>query len=248
MEALIFGSIDSVCDTSELQLEAFNQAFDETGLDWFWSRQTFARLQRIFGTQRRLCWYAENVMRYTLDWDVADRIRWQQNRILESLVQDGFSKVRPGVLRLMDEADSAGVKLGLVCVSGQCDLQGVEAAVGSPFALQRFDVVVNRTGLFGRTPGSRVYEAALRSMACEPAATVAIEDTETCMRAADDAGVACVGTPNEFSVDQDFSRALACVSHLGDPGKSARQFSGTLILDHGMVTLERLASCVSECA
>ena len=38
MPAILFGSISTVADTSELQREAFNQAFAEHGLDWRWDR------------------------------------------------------------------------------------------------------------------------------------------------------------------------------------------------------------------
>jgi hypothetical protein len=35
-QTILFGSISTVADTSELQREAFNAAFAEHGLDWRW--------------------------------------------------------------------------------------------------------------------------------------------------------------------------------------------------------------------
>ena len=38
MSAILFGSISTLADTSELQRRAFNEAFEAHGLDWNWSR------------------------------------------------------------------------------------------------------------------------------------------------------------------------------------------------------------------
>ena len=36
MKALLFGSIGTLIETSNIQRESFNQAFKEIGLDWHW--------------------------------------------------------------------------------------------------------------------------------------------------------------------------------------------------------------------
>ena len=36
-KAILFGSIGTLVETSELQRTAFNQAFSEAGLDWTWN-------------------------------------------------------------------------------------------------------------------------------------------------------------------------------------------------------------------
>ena len=36
-KAILFGSIGTLIETSELQRNAFNQAFSENGLDWDWN-------------------------------------------------------------------------------------------------------------------------------------------------------------------------------------------------------------------
>lgn len=41
MSAVLFGSISTIADTSELQRQAFNQAFRIHGLDWDWNREDY---------------------------------------------------------------------------------------------------------------------------------------------------------------------------------------------------------------
>ncbi len=44
MPAVLFGSISTLADTSELQRAAFNDAFAEHGLDWSWSREDYVAM------------------------------------------------------------------------------------------------------------------------------------------------------------------------------------------------------------
>ena len=44
MTSVLFGSISTVADTSELQRQAFNDAFAEHGLGWTWERAEYRRM------------------------------------------------------------------------------------------------------------------------------------------------------------------------------------------------------------
>src|SRR5579875_2388832 len=59
MTAVLFGSIGTLADTSELQREAFNEAFREHGLDWNWSRDEYRELLRDSGGAKRIAAYAQ---------------------------------------------------------------------------------------------------------------------------------------------------------------------------------------------
>ena len=37
MRAIFFGSIGTMAETSEIQRKAFNKAFKEFGLNWYWN-------------------------------------------------------------------------------------------------------------------------------------------------------------------------------------------------------------------
>ena len=37
MKSILFGSIGSVVESSEIQRKAFNAAFKEFGLEWYWN-------------------------------------------------------------------------------------------------------------------------------------------------------------------------------------------------------------------
>ena len=58
MSAILFGSISTVADTSELQRAAFNQAFAEHGLDWTWDRDDYRAMLATSGGRSRVAEYA----------------------------------------------------------------------------------------------------------------------------------------------------------------------------------------------
>jgi hypothetical protein len=54
VSALLFGSISTVADTSELQRAAFNRAFAEHGLDWTWDRDDYRAMLATSGGRSRI--------------------------------------------------------------------------------------------------------------------------------------------------------------------------------------------------
>ena len=41
MKAIIFGSIGTLVETSDIQRQSFNHAFMEIGLDWYWDKNNY---------------------------------------------------------------------------------------------------------------------------------------------------------------------------------------------------------------
>ena len=58
MTAVLFGSISTLADTSEVQRTAFNEAFAEHGVDWHWDREECAALLETAGGRNRVAGYA----------------------------------------------------------------------------------------------------------------------------------------------------------------------------------------------
>jgi len=53
-KAILFGSIGTIVETSELQLRSFNQAFSEAGLDWNWSIEEYQTMLKKSGGRNRI--------------------------------------------------------------------------------------------------------------------------------------------------------------------------------------------------
>ena len=49
MKAVLFGSIGTLIETSDIQRKSFNLAFKKAGLDWYWGRETYCILLKKSG-------------------------------------------------------------------------------------------------------------------------------------------------------------------------------------------------------
>lgn len=241
-ESTFFGSIGTICDTSDIQRLSYNEAFKDAGLDWNWDNALYRELLTITGGKNRLQHYADRKDGQDLDSSVLQQVHIAKTTHFNQRLLSGEAKLRPGVARLIDDAKHAGIKLGFVTSTERSNVDSIDNALGSAFTLKDFDIVTTRTMVEREKPASDVYHVALKSVQCLPEFVVAVEDTQSCINAVINADIACVATPNSFSTEQDFSLANALVSHLGDADKPSVQLSGYEIIKHGLVTISALTA------
>ena len=247
MKALLFGSIGVLVDSSHLQLEAYNAAFDDEGLDWHWSPEEYRRLlSEVVGGRARLAHHAASRGGRPPDDAALDRVHATKTRLFDEWLFEGRAEARPGVRRLLDEATAAGVRTGFVTSTELGNVRATIEAAGDGIRLERFDVCTHRGNVDAPKPDPAPWLKALAELGLEPGDAVAIEDTPECAGSAADAGIACVATPNAFGAGRDFPRALATVDRLGERDARATMIAGVDVVEDGLVTLERLASLVAR--
>ena len=54
MKAVLFGSIGTLIETSDIQRKSFNLAFKKEGLNWYWGRETYGKLLKKSGGIKRI--------------------------------------------------------------------------------------------------------------------------------------------------------------------------------------------------
>ena len=56
---MLFGSIGTLVETSEIQRKSFNEAFKKKGLDWYWTKEEYIKLLNKSGGSDRIKEYAK---------------------------------------------------------------------------------------------------------------------------------------------------------------------------------------------
>lgn len=205
-------------------LPAFNATFEELGLPVRWSQEEYGRLLAIGGGKERLRTLLEPdfVARAGLPTD-ADAQRdlvaaWHRAKTARytALVRSGALPGRPGIARLVAEADAAGWRLAVASTSAEESVRAVlEHAVGpdlaARFAVFAGDVVPRKK------PAPDIYLLTLRETGLDPREVVVVEDSANGLRAALAAGLTTVVTVSSYTRDEDFAGAALVVSSLGDP-------------------------------
>lgn len=210
MPALLFGSISTLADTSELQRQAFNQAFAEHGLDWTWSREDYRELLTSNGGEGRI---AEQARSSGQSVDAAAVHASKSALFQKSLVDNGVEP-RPGVVEAVRAAREQGVSVALVTTTSPENVAALLTGLGDALGVGDFDLVVSSSQVSTPKPDGAVYTYALEQLGEQAEHCVAIEDNVGGVASAVAAGVDCVAFPNENTAGHDFARAHHVVDRI----------------------------------
>lgn len=214
MSALLFGSISTVADTSELQREAFNAAFARHGLDWEWSREQYRSMLGASGGKNRIAQYAQGTAQ-TVD---AAAVHQTKSEIFQRSLATAHLEARPGVLDTIRAAKQAGTKVAFVTTTSAQNISALLAALGPALSADDFDLIVDASAVQPPKPDGACYARALQALHEKAEDCVAVEDNLGGVQAATAAGLRCVAFPNANTATQHFPGAHARVTAL-DPAQ-----------------------------
>jgi HAD superfamily hydrolase (TIGR01509 family) len=210
VSAIFFGSIGTIADTSELQRQAFNQAFALHHLDWNWSREEYRTLLEKSGGAQRIEDYAESMGR-SVD---AQAIHRSKSEIFQDSLGKGQLEPRSGVVEVIEEAKQKGFKLAWVTTTSEQNVESLIRMLHSKLDASAFDLVLNSSKVQNPKPAQDAYDLALKELAQSPADCVAIENNLDGLKAAKGAGLACIAFPDENTAHHHFEGASLLVNQL----------------------------------
>jgi HAD superfamily hydrolase (TIGR01509 family) len=221
MQALIFDVDGTLADTETAHRHAFNAAFAETGLDWFWDEALYARLLKVAGGKERLLHYWRTVEREEADGakalEVVEAVHAIKTRHYTERVRGGGLPLRPGIARLMDEANAAGIRVAIATTTTPANLDALLQVHFGAAWRTRFAAIGDAGTTRAKKPSPDVYQHVLAQLGLQPEACLAFEDSSNGLLAARAANVPTVVTPTGYTSQDCFDGALAVLPHLGDP-------------------------------
>jgi len=255
--ALVFDCDGVLSDTERYgHLPAFNQTFREFDLPVQWSEDEYGRRLLIGGGKERMASLLtpEFVRRSGLpedrDAQLAEVATWHRRKtqIYTEMVAEGKLPPRPGIRRIITEAQDAGWKLAVASTSAEASVHAIlDFAVG-PERAARFDVVLAGDVVPKKKPAPDIYLLALERLGVPSADVLVVEDSRNGLLAAVAAGLTCVMTVNGYTEEEDSSEAILVVSSLGDPGgEQTRVIANRSAARPGaFVTLADLEACLAS--
>jgi HAD superfamily hydrolase (TIGR01509 family) len=210
MPAILFGSIGTIADTSELQRQAFNQAFKEHGLDWCWNREEYLTMLEKSGGQQRIADYAVSTGQAVN----AKAIHRSKSGLFQKNLTKSQVQPRSGIVETIQGAKSKGLKLALVTTTSQENISLLIEALHPNVQTTDFDLIVDASSVRQPKPDKAAYIFALEKLGENPGNCIAIEDNLGGVEAAIAAGLVCVAFPGKNTAHHDFKKAQHLVDQL----------------------------------
>jgi HAD superfamily hydrolase (TIGR01509 family) len=226
MSTLIFDCDGVLADTERYgHLPSFNQTFEEFGLPFRWSEAEYGRKLAIGGGKERMSsMLTPDVVREAgLPEDpealAAEVAKWHKRKtaIYTEMVAAGKLPPRPGIRRLIGEAQDAGWTLAVASTSAEPAVRAILGYAVGQVRADRFDLVLAGDVVPRKKPDPAIYLLALERLAVPPADVLVVEDSRNGLLAAVGAGLRCLMTVNGYTEEEDSSEAILVVSSLGDP-------------------------------
>ncbi|PJI84456.1 HAD superfamily hydrolase (TIGR01509 family) [Yoonia maricola] len=206
-KAIIFGSIGTIVETSELQHNAFNRAFEEANIDWNWSRDDYRDMLKNPGGRQRISDYAEKMGVEVNAHDLHAR----KTAIFDDMMVNEGLTPRPGVLHLIQFAKDSGMKVGFATTTSRNNVQAIFIALNNCLQRSAFDFVGDDESVVATKPDPEIYYRTMTALGVSAAQSLAIEDTGVSMQAALAAGLECIAFPGAYADQDAFDGALRIV-------------------------------------
>ena len=255
MTTLLFDCDGVLADTERFgHLPAFNATFREFGLPVQWSAEEYGELLRIGGGKERMAtlltpaFVAATGLPSDPDGQAAELARWHARKtaIYTGMVAAGKLPPRPGIRRLIGDAQDAGWTLGVASTSAEASVRAILDVVAGPERASRFDLILAGDVVAHKKPAPDIYQAAVERLDVAPSEVLVIEDSRNGLLAAVGAGLRCLVTVSDYTAAEDFGEAVLVVSCLGDPGGEVSRVlaNRSAALPGDWVTLADLDACL----
>ena len=221
LEAILWDMDGVLADTErDGHRPAFNQAFAENNLHTEWDVGRYGKLLEIGGGKERMTAHWNEVgwpeaIPTDQQTEMVLKLHLRKTDIFMDMINEGTIPLRPGVLRLIDDAIAANIRLAVCSTSNVLAVTNLVRTLMGPDRAAQFRIFAGDM-VKKKKPSPDVYNMAIEEMGLDKSKCVIVEDSHIGLGAAKAAGIACIVTKSYYTANEDFSGASMIVDGLGD--------------------------------
>ena len=198
MHAIFFGSIGTLVETSEIQRKAFNAAFEEFGLNWYWNIGNYINMIQKPGGILRIKEYSKLKLKDNEVEKIYDlKIKYFRKYSTNSV------KPRQGVLEIINYANKNKIKLGFITTTTKETIEIIKDSLSRYIDFNNFDLITYEKDCSKKKPNPDIYNFAINNLDVAKNNSITIEDTPVSYTSSKKANIKTILFPGEYSVDKN---------------------------------------------
>lgn len=201
IEAVIFDMDGVLVESEPLQYEAYRRVFAEHGAEV--KRNEFIRLWVGRGSVLN-----EHIERHGLKASL-EEIQLAKKKVYDELVQERLN-LRPGLMGLLRRMH----RQLLTALASSAHPDSVSVVLKKFKLAEYFDAILTGGDVEHNKPHPEIYLKTAEKLSLKPRQCLVMEDSESGVTAAKDAGMRVIALPHEYTRGQDFTRADLVISDL----------------------------------
>ena len=199
-KAIIFGSIGTILETSDIQRKSFNRAFKKFGLNWYWSINEYRTLLKMSGGETRISNYAK-IKNTKIN---TQKLRNLKTKFFNNYLKKNKLKPRAGVTNIIKFCKKNNIKLGFASSTSINNINSIFFALKNTIKKKDFDFIGNSKLVSKKKPYPDIYKVTLKKFDLSSKECLAIEDTEESMKSALSAKILCIAFPGKLHEKEKF--------------------------------------------
>lgn len=210
MDALIFDCDGVLVDTErDGHRVAFNAAFASLGLDLDWSVERYGELLTTGGGKERMVRHFNETQwpqNHPDHEGLIAALHKEKTGIFTKLIDQGALPLRPGVMRLVDEAIQNTIPIAVCSTSNEKSVRAIVETLLGPARATKISIFAGDI-VKAKKPDPAIYNLAAKVLGLRQERCVVIEDSHIGLQAAKAAGMNCIVTKSPYTEHEDFSLA-----------------------------------------
>ena len=198
MKSILFGSIGVLTESSEIQRRAFNEAFKEFGLDWYWNAANYIKMLQKPGGLNRIAEYSK----FKLNENEVKEIHNLKVKHFKYLSKNKL-KPRRGILEIIDYGFKNNIKIGFITTTNKLTLDLVTEGLSDFIDFSKFDLITYDENVSRRKPYPDIYNYAIKKLDLDCSSSISIENTIENCKSSTKAKLPTLFYPGEYTFFRD---------------------------------------------
>jgi len=198
MKSILFGSIGVLVESSEIQRKAFNKAFEEFGLDWYWNVANYIKMLEKPGGLNRIAEYSK----FKLNENEVKEIHNLKVKHFKNLSKNKL-KPRKGILEIIDYGLKNNIKIGFITTTNKLTLDLITEGLSDFIDFSKFDLITFEENVSRRKPHPDIYNYAIKKMDLDCSSSISIENTIENCKSSTKAKLSTLFYPGEYTFFRD---------------------------------------------